>query len=329
MFISAYHRYTGTDIELYSTRFKEQLLSRIPGLQAHKQVKQTALTSDNVATETILAALSYSGDQNGLHLEQAAKLVCQDLFDGEASFLGNFGKDCQTDSVPNSLLMLSQMIPDGTSLSLAADNQNKNTAFQLSQLIKFNALKRQQEQKVINVRHRSFQNTTLPVNTGLLLHSWTQKKSIINKVLTLGLSVSYNKVDEIQSAITDQVCQEYQTKGLVLPFGLADLCSLLQLLIMLITTPVLVLPGTIFTGQASHCFKILIHRQQTIKSCLICHVKHWVERGTLNSACITQNYTYWSSRKPLSHKENKFRSDEATRPSSSDVQTNGWSLLMM
>ena len=83
------------------------------------------------------------------------------------------------------------------------DNQNKNTALQLSQLIKVNALKSQREQKVVNVRHRSFQNTALPVNTGLLLHLCTQKKSIINKVLTLGLSISYNKVDEIQSAITD------------------------------------------------------------------------------------------------------------------------------
>ena len=119
MFIPAYHRYTGTDIELYSTRFKEQLLLWIPGLQAHKQDKQIALTSDNVATEAILAALSYSGDQNGLHLVQAAKIVRQDLFGEEASFGGSFGKDCQTNSVPNSLLKLAQMILEGTSLSLA------------------------------------------------------------------------------------------------------------------------------------------------------------------------------------------------------------------
>ena len=48
MFISAYHRYTGTDIELHSIRFKEQLLSRIPGLQAHKRGKQYVLTSDDL-----------------------------------------------------------------------------------------------------------------------------------------------------------------------------------------------------------------------------------------------------------------------------------------
>ena len=42
MFISAYHRYTGTGIELHSARFKEQLLLWIPALQAHKRGKQIA-----------------------------------------------------------------------------------------------------------------------------------------------------------------------------------------------------------------------------------------------------------------------------------------------
>ena len=106
MFISTYHRYIGTDIDLIAQEFKEQLLSWIPGLQAHKRGKQIVLTSDDVATEAIFAALLYSGDQNGLYLVQAAKLVRQDLFDGEASFSGNFGKGRQTDSVPKSLLML-------------------------------------------------------------------------------------------------------------------------------------------------------------------------------------------------------------------------------
>ena len=40
MFISAYHHFTGTGIELHSARFKEQLLLRIPALQAHKRGKQ-------------------------------------------------------------------------------------------------------------------------------------------------------------------------------------------------------------------------------------------------------------------------------------------------
>ena len=126
--------------------------------------------------------------------------------------------------------------------------------------------------------HSSSQITALPFYTDFL----------INKVSTLGLSISYKKVDEIQPAITDEVCREYQKKGLVVLLDYLTLCSLLQLLIMLITTSVLVLLKTIFTGQVFNCFNILIHQHQTIKSCLICQVKHWVDRGTLNSHRITQ-----------------------------------------
>ena len=64
------------------------------------------------------------------------------------------------------------------SLSLAAGNQTKNIALQLSQLIKFNALKRKRDQKVVNVRHRLSQITALPVYTGLFLHSRTREKSV-------------------------------------------------------------------------------------------------------------------------------------------------------
>ena len=158
MFISAYHCYS--NIKLYSTRFKEQLLSRIPGLQAHKRGKQIVLTSGNVASEAIVAALSCNGDQNGLQLVQTAKLVRQDLFDGEASFSGNFSKGYQTESVSKSLLVLVQMILEGTSLSLA----------QFFQLIKFNTLKWQRDRRVVNVRHWFSQITALPFYTGVLIN---------------------------------------------------------------------------------------------------------------------------------------------------------------
>ena len=250
-----------------------------------------------------------------MHLGQAAKLVHQDLSDGEASFSGSFGKDCQTESVPKSLLMLVQMILEGTSLSLAADNQTKNR-LELSQLFNFNALKRQRDQKVVNVRHRYSEITALPVYTGLLLHSCTRKKSIIDKVSAFGLSISYNRVDEIQSAITDQVCREYQTKGLVRPIGLAD---------SVFTTAAIdnVDHNVIFTGQASHCFNILIHRKQTIKSCLTCQVKHWVDRGTLNSPLITQKITPVGAVK--SHCPIKTINSEVTKRRAHPVQMcNKW-----
>ena len=65
MFLKAYHRYTGTSINLHSTRLEEKLISKIPGLQAHRRGKQVILKTGEVITETELAALSYSDDDDG------------------------------------------------------------------------------------------------------------------------------------------------------------------------------------------------------------------------------------------------------------------------
>ncbi len=138
----AYHRYTGKDIDLHSTWFKNQLISRVPGLQAHKRGKQVILTSDDVATEAILAALSYSSEVDGMHLVHIAKRIRQDVFDEEKLLSGNFDKSCQIDSVPNTLLLLMQMILEGTSISLTTDNKTRDIALSISQLIKFNAIKK-------------------------------------------------------------------------------------------------------------------------------------------------------------------------------------------
>ena len=57
MLLRAYQRYTGTSIDLHSTRLKEKLISKIPGFQAHGHGKQVILTTDEVTTEAVLAAL--------------------------------------------------------------------------------------------------------------------------------------------------------------------------------------------------------------------------------------------------------------------------------
>ena len=74
MLLKAYQRYTGTSIELHNTRLKEKLISKIPGLRAHRRGKQAILTGE-VTTEALLSALSYSDDDDGKTLVQAAKPI--------------------------------------------------------------------------------------------------------------------------------------------------------------------------------------------------------------------------------------------------------------
>ena len=51
--LKAYQRYTGTSIDLHSTRLKEKLISKIPELQV-------ILTTGEVTIEAVLAALLHS-----------------------------------------------------------------------------------------------------------------------------------------------------------------------------------------------------------------------------------------------------------------------------
>ena len=62
MFLKAYQRYTGTSRDLHSTRLKKKLISKTPGLQAHRRGKQVILKTGGVTAEDVLAALSYSDD---------------------------------------------------------------------------------------------------------------------------------------------------------------------------------------------------------------------------------------------------------------------------
>ena len=55
--------------------------------------------------------------------------------------------------------MLLQMMLEGTNVSLLVDN--KTRAVGLSQLVKFNVIKRMREQSVLHVRHKNPQETPL------------------------------------------------------------------------------------------------------------------------------------------------------------------------
>ena len=124
MFLKAYQRYAGTSIDLHSTRLKEKLISKLPGLHAQRRGKQVILTTGEVTTEAVLAALSYSDDDDdGKALVQAAKLIRQDLFNKENEFEFNFAKDSKKNSVPMTLIMLLQMVLEGTNVSFLDDNK--------------------------------------------------------------------------------------------------------------------------------------------------------------------------------------------------------------
>ena len=86
----------------------------------------------------------------------------------------------------------------------------------LSQLIQFNSLSKKCR-SLDKVRHSKTNESPFPVKIGLLIHSATRKKSLINELANDGLSINYQRVMEIQEDITQYLCTKYNREALVCP----------------------------------------------------------------------------------------------------------------
>ena len=102
------------------------------------------------------------------------------MFDKARTFHVNFDKKSQEDSVPTSLMMLVRIILEGTNISSTAYAATFQAALTISQLIKFNSVKRKHRESTTFVRHAVSQETSLPVYLGLMIHSKPRKRSLIH-----------------------------------------------------------------------------------------------------------------------------------------------------
>ena len=98
-------------------------------------------------------------------------------------------------------------------------------ALSIAQLIVFNAIKRPRKTSTDHVRihvskHQLCQETPMPIYLGLMLHSFTRKKHLIEKCFKLGLSISYHRVLKISNKITNNICSQYNSLDLACPVSL-------------------------------------------------------------------------------------------------------------
>jgi len=73
-----------------------------------------------------------------------------------------------------------------------------------------------------SVRHNLSQETPLPIYVGLMLHSATRKKKLVDRCSALGLSVSYDRVMQIGNKTANSVCAKYRADDAVCPPILRD-----------------------------------------------------------------------------------------------------------
>ena len=162
------------------------------------------LTTDDSSMDAFFENLERCREDDGMCLLKAAKIIRQDLFGSNSLFNGNFHYSSQELSVPKSLLVLFRMILEGTNISSKSSYATNQVALSLAQLIKFNSVKRKRRETTICPCHTLSQKTPLPVYLGLMIHSKTRMKGVIEKLATLDLNIAYNRVSEIQQQVVKQ-----------------------------------------------------------------------------------------------------------------------------
>ena len=93
------------------------------------------------------------------------------------------------------------MILEGININSESFYATNQGALSLAQLIKFNNVKHKHRETTIRPLHTLSQETPLPVYLGLMIHSKTRVKGLIEKLATLGLSITHNRVSEIQEQV--------------------------------------------------------------------------------------------------------------------------------
>ena len=159
-------------------------------------------------------AFNCNYEDDALVLSKAAKIVREDTRNSTGfQFSGSFFPDCQQDSVPTNLKYLVSMLLNGSSIK-DQDSAESQSSLSISQAILFNCRKKSVK---TSSRHSKIFEPPLPLYIGLKVHTQTRSKKLISELYQLGLSVSYDRILELEKQIASSLCEQTNEIGLVCP----------------------------------------------------------------------------------------------------------------
>lgn len=201
------------DHSVHNTRLKEALLSKIDGLRSELVGRDVMLLFKDDIKHLLKHYLVHkSEDSKDLLHKTAMKLRCEVLVDNEYNFDGSFNNNFRHGNTkPEETIKFLNIVMYGQSYSTTSIAEN------LASLIKSNSKKVRRSESVVHTRNVLSREQPLHLYCGLLLHASTRQKHLVNEFAHLGLSVSYNRVLEIETAITNKICELYAEDNRICP----------------------------------------------------------------------------------------------------------------
>lgn len=204
------------------TRLKNRIIEHYHGaIQEQTDGKNTVLVF-NQGIETLLkdALLKKRNcEEEAFNFVHVAKYIRNNVFQMPGfSFTGEFTSDCQLKSVPPSLMCLVSMLLDGPNIE-SQDFEESQACLTIAQLIVFN-MKKIKKLATKSDRHNQNREPPLPLYLGMSVHAQTRSKKFVNQLYELGLSVSYQRVDDVMNNLATSVCDHFKSVGVVCPLSL-------------------------------------------------------------------------------------------------------------
>ena len=166
--------------KVHSTILKESIMKHVSCLYEKKKGKDVLVTLEEHVGHAIFEVSKTSSFDEGIILSAAAKIIRHHLFSPDQVFDGDLSQQKQTASVSRKLIHLVSLILEGTSQHQQVSENTHAIAVNLSQLIRFNAVKTKRKLGDSHFRHSKANEPILPIKTDLMIHSQRRKKSIVN-----------------------------------------------------------------------------------------------------------------------------------------------------
>ena len=162
-----------------TTRLKERLRDQMLNLKAdHTKGRNVGLAfDDDIGSQ-------FKKDSDIMHLAKTAPIVRKEMLGKKQAFDGSFPPEALTESVPNLLLALMNMIVEGPNIKYQTgeERRSNSAALIISQLLMFNC-KRNSCLDSTKVRHEKDIETPVVQYLALLIHVQTRKKELTDKTL--------------------------------------------------------------------------------------------------------------------------------------------------
>ena len=200
-----------TDPSGNSTRLREQIMHYAPKLgvqlDCFKQGRYILLAFKKDVGPALARVNEYDDD---MVVSKAAEILRRQILECKASFEGSFEDSYMNSCTPPMLL---NFVSHGTDIKSHMDVGASKPDVALAQLIQFNCFAKYNTTAMYQ-RHSKDREPAFPVFMGLSVHSKTRKKEIVNTMFEHGLSISYDRIQEISTQLGEAVVKRYVDIGM-------------------------------------------------------------------------------------------------------------------